>query len=92
MGLALLYGGWRCVAKGLSFAEESQTSIRSVRRGTNASGLPLMVGSVMLILGAAIGGIAVVPTGWIDKVYRISPPVTGDGDSDTNSSRLGNWL
>lgn len=97
VGVALLYGGWKCVAKGLAFADEmsqsgQRASVRSVRRGTNASALPLLVGGVMLIVGTAIGGIAVVPTRWIDKVYRVSPPQTSDRDTASSSRNFSNWV
>jgi hypothetical protein len=88
VGLAFLYGGWRCVAKGMEFSEEARgrqvLAKSSSTRRSSGSGLPFMAGGVLLLIGAAIGGIAVVPTRLIDKVYRISPPETGDRGQDAN--------
>lgn len=88
LGLALIYGGWRCIAKGLDFARDSaqRESVGDVSRRARGSGLglPIYAGVILLIVGIPIAGIAVVPTRWIEKVYRVSPPVTHehfDGDS-----------
>ena len=76
LGVALLYGGYRCLKTGLEFHRESREqhpgrTYRQERRSSGA-GLPFMIGAVLVLLGAPFALAAVIPTAWFAKV--MGPP------------------
>jgi len=76
LGLALLYGGYRCLKTGWEFRrefreEDSSATYRQTRR-SSAAGLPILIGVVLVISGAPFALAAVVPTTWFAKV--MGPP------------------
>jgi hypothetical protein len=76
VGLALLYGGYRCFRVGREFQREfrEQRPGRTYRqeRRSGDGGLPIFIGVVLVISAVPFGLAAVLPTAWFAKV--MGPP------------------
>ena len=76
LGLALLYGGYRCLRIGWQFQREYREqhpsqAYRQQRRSSGA-GLPILIGAVLVISGAPFVLAAVLPSGWFARL--MGPP------------------
>src|SRR4051794_21538395 len=76
LGVGLLYGGFRCLKTGWEFQREFREkhpsgASRYGRRWSGA-GLPILIGSVLVLLGAPFALAAAVPPNWFAKV--MGPP------------------
>lgn len=80
---ALLFGGWRCLAKGWQIDRERDARpvrYQGDRRGPGG-GLVYAAGAVLVFGGILIGSIAVLPRGLIERLHAPGePPTTGDRD------------
>jgi len=71
-GLAMLYGGWRCLAMAVDFGADAH----------RAAALPFMVGAILLILGFPLTLFAIVPPGLMEAVFRPAAPKSGENGVD----------
>ena len=87
MGLMLLYGGWKCLAVSSEIrqsvnelrGESGSRTIPRTRRTGGASGLPFLIGIVLMAGGGLITLGAVLPTGTFEKMFGGAPKNVGLG-------------
>lgn len=91
VALLLLYGGWRCAAKGAALSREARTEAARAdgpyggRAGPRATGAgPVyVVGAVLALGGLPLAGVALLPTRWIYRVFAYR-----HGDDERNADRM----
>ena len=76
LGLALLYGGYRCLRTGWEFQRESldqhPTQASPQQRRSSGSLLPILIGAVLALLGTPFVLAAILPTTWFARL--MGPP------------------
>ena len=96
LGLALVYGGWRCVAKAVELGEAQQRDFGSQGRrgrGRGSGALPFyFAGGVLLLVGVPTVLFTVLPPGAVERVFRPGAPVSGEPPESEFDRRLSNWL
>jgi hypothetical protein len=93
IGLAFLWGGYKCVRTGIDierdFNQRHSADLRYTR-SSSGSGPPLAIGIVLLIIGAPFLTAAVVPVRVIEKLLGRQSNNTLWQNPDPGSS-LGRW-
>ena len=90
VAVLLLYGGWRCLSKGMALSDEAREAAArrsgpyaGVRHRPSGAGPLYLVGTVLVLGGLPLAGFALLPTRWIYRVFTYQ-----HGDDERNGDRL----
>ena len=92
LGLALLFGGYKCFRVGWAINEDLTQRRGGLYDTQQAKGtaLPIMIGAVLALLGAPLAVAAVVPVSVFEKLMgRTRNTTLWDGSQGADS--LGRW-
>jgi hypothetical protein len=91
-GLALMWGGYKCIRVGWEINEDLAERWVGVYDTQQAKGtaLPILIGAVLVLLGAPLAVAAVVPIGVFEKLMGRTRNTTL-WDNNQSADSLGRW-